>query len=263
MVSPTTLQIETGGGIATLWMNRPERHNAFDETLISELHDAFARLDGDATIRVIVLGGRGRSFSAGADLGWMRRAAAYSVDENLRDARALAAMLKAIDRARKPTIARIHGAALGGGTGLACACGIAVASTDASFATTEVKFGIVPATIGPYVVRAIGERNASRYFVTAERFDAHEARRIGMVHDVCAPDELDARVRAIVDSVLAGGPQAQAIAKDLIRSLVHRPIDDVVIEETAQCIAGLRATPEAKEGVGAFLDKREPPWRGG
>ena len=121
----------------------------------------------------------------------------------------------------------------------------------------------MPATIGPYVVRAIGERNASRYFVTAERFDAHEARRIGMVHDVCAPDELDARVRAIVDSVLAGGPQAQAIAKDLIRSLVHRPIDDVVIEETAQCIAGLRATPEAKEGVGAFLDKREPAWRGG
>jgi methylglutaconyl-CoA hydratase len=261
MTTYQTLQIETGDGVATVWMNRPERHNAFDETLIGELRDAVVRLDADSTVRVIVLGGRGRSFSAGADLGWMRRAAAYSVDENLRDARALAAMLRAIDRARKPTLARIHGAALGGGTGLACACSIAVASTDASFATTEVKFGIVPATIGPYVMRAIGERMASRYFVTAERFDAHEARRIGMVHDVCAPDELDARVRGIVDSVLAGGPLAQAVAKDLVRSLVHRPIDDAVIEETAQCIAALRATPEAKEGVGAFLDKREPAWR--
>jgi methylglutaconyl-CoA hydratase len=260
-VNPSTLEIETVDGVATVWMNRPERHNAFDETLIRDVHDAFVRLDAEAAVRVIVLAGRGRSFSAGADLGWMRRAAAYSVDENLRDARALAAMLRAIDRARKPTIARIHGAALGGGAGLACACSIAVASTDASFATTEVRFGIVPATIGPYVVRAIGERAASRYFVTAERFDAHEAKRIGIVHDVCAPDALDARVRAFIDSVLAGGPLAQAAAKDLIRSIVHRPIDDAVIEDTAQCIAVLRATPEAKEGIGAFLDKRDPAWR--
>jgi methylglutaconyl-CoA hydratase len=172
-------------------------------------------------------------------------------------------MLRTIDRTRKPTLARIHGAALGGGTGLACACNVAIASTDASFATTEVKFGIVPATIGPYVVRAIGERMASRYFLTAERFDAHEARRIGMVHDVCAPAELDDRVRSLAGNLLVGGPCAQAAAKQLIRSIVHRPIDDRLIEETAQCIANLRATPEAKEGVGAFLDKREPRWRQG
>jgi methylglutaconyl-CoA hydratase len=262
-VNYQSLQVEVSDGVATVWMNRPDRHNAFDETLIAELNDTFRRLDDDAEARVIVLAGRGKSFSAGADLNWMRRAAAYTLDENLGDARALAAMLRTIDRTRKPTLARIHGAALGGGTGLACACNVAIASTDASFATTEVKFGIVPATIGPYVVRAIGERMASRYFLTAERFDAHEARRIGMVHDVCAPAELDDRVRSLAGNLLVGGPCAQAAAKQLIRSIVHRPIDDRLIEETAQCIANLRATPEAKEGVGAFLDKREPRWRQG
>ena len=255
-----TLQVEIGERIATVWMNRPDRHNAFDEALIDELGDAFRTLDDDPSARVVVLAGRGRSFSAGADLDWMRRAAAYGVDENLRDARALAAMLRAIDRMRKPVVARIHGAALGGGTGLACACDIAIASTDASFATTEVKFGLVPATIGPYVVRAIGERHAHRYFLTAERFDAHEAQRIGMVHEVCAADALDERVRAVATSLSVGGPNAQASAKALIRSLAHRPIDDAVIDETAQCIAQLRATPEAREGIAAFLEKRRPKW---
>ena len=179
-----------------------------------------------------MLGGRGKSFSAGADLNWMRRAAGYTVEENLRDARALAA----------------------------CACNIAIATTEASFATTEVKFGIVPATIGPYVVRAIGERNAYRCFLTAERFDANEARRIGMVHDVCAPEAIDGRVHAVASSLLAGGPTAQGAAKQLIRSLVHRAVDEIVIEETAQCIANLRATPEAREGIAAFLEKRQPSW---
>ena len=255
------LDVRVDSGVATVWMNRPERHNAFDETLIAELQAVFTVLDDDAATRVIVLAGRGKSFSAGADLNWMRRAAAYGVEENLRDARALAAMLRTIDRTRKPTVARVHGAALGGGTGLACACNIAIASTDASFATTEVKFGIVPATVGPYVVRAIGERMASRYFLTAERFDAHEARRIGMVHEVCAPEALDERVRAVTQSLLAGGPNAQAAAKLLLRTITHRTIDDALIEDTARCIAELRATPEAKEGVGAFLDKRDPGWR--
>lgn len=255
-----SLQIEISNGIATIWMNRPDRHNAFDETLIAELDDAFRSLDDDARIRIIVLGGRGKSFSAGADLNWMRRAAGYTVEENLRDARALAAMLRSIDRAKKPSIARIHGAALGGGTGLACACNIAIATTEASFATTEVKFGIVPATIGPYVVRAIGERNAYRYFLTAERFDANEARRIGVVHEVCAPDAIDGRVHAVASSLLVGGPKAQAAANQLIRSLVHRAVDEIVIEETAQRIANLRATPEAREGIAAFLEKRQPSW---
>ena len=255
------LDVRVDSGVATVWMNRPERHNAFDDTLIVELQAAFSVLDDDAATRVIVLAGHGKSFSAGADLNWMRRAAAYGLEENLRDARALAAMLRTIDRTRKPTVARVHGAALGGGTGLACACNIAIASTDASFATTEVKFGIVPATIGPYVVRAIGERMASRYFLTAERFDAHEARRIGMVHDVCAPEALDERVRSVAQSLLAGGPNAQAAAKLLLRTITHRTIDDALIEDTARCIAELRATPEAKEGVGAFLDKRDPGWR--
>jgi methylglutaconyl-CoA hydratase len=254
------VQLDIADGIATIWMNRPDRHNAFDETLIAELDDAFRRLDDDPHTRVIVLGGRGKSFSAGADLNWMRRAAGYTVEENLRDARALAATLRSIDRAHKPTIARIHGAALGGGTGLACACNVAIATTEASFATTEVKFGIVPATIGPYVVRAIGERNAYRYFLTAERFDANEARRIGMVHEVCAPDDLDGRVHAIASSLLVGGPRAQFAAKQLIRTLAHCAVDEVVIEETAQCIANLRATPEAKEGIAAFLEKRPPGW---
>ena len=254
------LHVEWNEGVATVWMNRPERHNAFDEILIGELDDAFRRLDEDARTRVIVLGGRGKSFSAGADLNWMRRAAGYTFEENLRDARALAAMLRSIDRVQKPTIARIHGPTLGGGTGLACVCNIAIATSDATFATTEVKFGIVPATIGPYVVRAIGERNAGRYFLTAERFDAKEAMRIGMVHEVCDADALDNRIHALTSALMVGGPKAQAEAKLLIRSLAHRAVDDDVIEDTAQCIAKLRATSEAKEGIAAFLDKRQPDW---
>ena len=256
-----TLEIERGPGVATVWMNRPERHNAFDESLIRELRRAFEHLSADDAARVIVLGGRGKSFSAGADLNWMRRAAGYGVDENLRDARALAAMLRAIDRTPKPTIARIHGAALGGGMGLACACDIAIAATEASFATTEVRFGIIPATIGPYVVRAIGARMASRYFLTGERVSAEEAHRLGVVHEVCAADALDERVRAVTQSVLAGGPRAQSAAKMLLRQIANRTIDDAVIEETAHAIADLRVTPEAREGVAAFLDKREPTWR--
>ncbi|WP_434514309.1 enoyl-CoA hydratase/isomerase family protein [Dechloromonas sp. ARDL1] len=258
----TTLEIELKGPVATVWMNRPDLHNAFDETLITELTAAFMALDDDADIRAVVLAGRGKSFSAGADLNWMRRAANNGIDENLNDARALAHMLRTIAEMKKPTIARVQGAALGGGMGLASACDIAVASTKAVFATSEVKFGIIPSAISPYVLRAIGARQAYRYFQSAERIDAARAREIGLVHEAVEPEQLDAKVQEIVDALQIGGPAAQAAAKALIRAVNNQPINDHVVEDTAHRIAHLRATPEAREGISAFLDKRQPNWMG-
>jgi len=258
----TTLEIQLNGPVATVWMNRPDLHNAFDETLITELTAAFMALDDDADIRAVVLAGRGKSFSAGADLNWMRRAANNGIDENLNDARALAKMLRTIAEMNKPTIARVQGAALGGGMGLASACDIAVASTKAVFATSEVKFGIIPSAISPYVLRAIGARQAYRYFQSAERIDAARAREIGLVHETVEPEQLDAKVQEIVDALLIGGPAAQAAAKELIRAVNNQPINDHVVEDTAHRIAHLRATPEAREGISAFLDKRQPNWMG-
>ena len=255
-----TLEIERQNSVATIWMNRPDRHNAFDENLIAELTAAFQALETDESVRVAVLAGRGKSFSAGADLNWMKRAAGYTVEQNLADARQLATMLRTVAELRKPTIARVHGAALGGGMGLAAACDLCVASTAASFATSEARFGLIPATIGPYVLRAIGARQASRYFLTAERMDARRAWELGLAHELTEPDELDARIRDIVNALVAGGPQAQAAAKDLIRALAGRPIDDALVKDTAQRIARIRATPEAKEGLSAFLEKRPPNW---
>lgn len=258
----TTLEIELHGPVATIWMNRPDLHNAFDEILIAELTAACIALDDDADVRVVVLAGRGKSFSAGADLNWMRRAANNGLDDNLNDARALAHMLRTLAEINKPTIARVQGAALGGGMGLAAACDVAVASTKAVFATSEVRFGIIPSAISPYVLRAIGARQATRYFQTAERIDAVRAREIGLVHETVAPEALDAKVREIVDSLLQGGPLAQAAAKDLIRAVDGQPVNDTLVEETAHRIAHLRATPEAREGIGAFLEKRSPNWMG-
>ncbi|WP_374246054.1 enoyl-CoA hydratase/isomerase family protein [Zoogloea sp.] len=255
-----TLEIARDGGIATIWMNRPDVHNAFNEALIAELTDACRQLDADDTVRAVVLAGRGKSFSAGADLNWMRRAADASVDENLADARKLAGMLRALAELTKPTIARVQGAALGGGMGLASACDICVASTAASFATSEVRFGIIPSAISPYVLRAIGARQAGRYFQTAERISAAEAKALGLAHEVVAPEELDAKVAGIVAALLVGGPKSQAAAKDLIRAVADRPVSDAVVEDTARRIAELRATPEAKEGLAAFLDKRPAAW---
>jgi methylglutaconyl-CoA hydratase len=255
-----TLEIERQGGVATLWMNRPEVHNAFDETLIAELTAACEALDADASVRVVVLAGRGKSFSAGADLNWMKRAANNGVAENLQDARALARMLRVLAEMKKPTIARVQGAALGGGTGLTAACDIAIASTQAVFATSEVKFGIIPSAISPYVVRAIGARQSYRYFQSAERIDAQRACALGLVHEVVAPEQLDAKLQEIVAALLQGGPLSQAAAKALIRAVDNQPIDDAVVEDTAQRIAHLRATPEAKDGIAAFLDKRPPAW---
>jgi methylglutaconyl-CoA hydratase len=256
------LEIQLTGPVATLWMNRPDLHNAFDETLIAELTAACIALDEDKDVRIVILAGRGKSFSAGADLNWMKRAANNGLDDNLNDARALANMLRTLAEMKKPTIARIQGAALGGGMGLAAACDIAVASTKAVFATSEVKFGIIPSAISPYVLRAIGARQAYRYFQSAERIDATRAREIGLVHEAVDPEQLDAKVQEIVGSLLQGGPLSQAAAKDLIRTVSGRPINDTLVDDTAHRIAHLRATPEAREGIVAFLDKRQPNWIG-
>lgn len=257
-----SLEIELNGPVATIWMNRPDLHNAFDEILIAELTAACIALDEDKDVRVVVLAGRGKSFSAGADLNWMKHAANNGVDENLNDARALARMLRVLAEMKKPTIARVHGAALGGGTGLTAACDIAVASSKAFFATSEVKFGIIPSAISPYVMRAIGARQAYRYFQSAERIDATRAHELGLVHEAVAPEQLDAKVQEIVNALIQGAPLAQAAAKDLIRAVDNQPINDNLVEDTAHRIAHLRATPEAREGIAAFLEKRSPAWIG-
>jgi methylglutaconyl-CoA hydratase len=256
------LQIELTGPVATIWMNRPDLHNAFDEILIAELTAACIALDEDKDIRVVILAGRGKSFSAGADLNWMKRAANNGLDDNLNDARALANMLRTLAEMKKPTIARVQGAALGGGMGLASACDIAIASTKAVFATSEVKFGIIPSAISPYVLRAIGARQASRYFQSAERIAADRAREIGLVHETVEPEALDTKVQEIVSALLQGGPLAQTAAKDLIRAVDGQMINQTLVEDTAHRIAHLRATPEAREGIAAFLDKRQPNWIG-
>ena len=255
-----TLEIESVGLVATLWMNRPELHNAFNPQLIAELTDACRMLDADANVRVVVLAGRGKSFSAGADLNWMKAAGQASVEDNLEDARRLAAMLRTLAELRKPTIARVQGAALGGGMGLAAACDLCVASTRAVFATSEVRFGITPATISPYVIRAIGQRQAYRYFQTAERIDAQRAWEIGLAHEVATPEGLDARIQQLIEALLPGGPQAQAEAKALIRTVAGQPMSDALMEDTARRIATLRATPEAREGLAAFLEKLPAAW---
>jgi methylglutaconyl-CoA hydratase len=251
---------EPGRAVAWVWMAKPAIHNAFDETLIAELTATLLALDADPAVRVIVLAGEGKSFSAGADLAWMQRQGAASVEENLADARRLAALFRTLSTLAKPTIARVHGAALGGGMGLAAACDICVASDRAVFATSEVKFGIIPSAISPYVVRAIGERQAYRYFQTAERISAVRAREIGLVHEVTDGEGLDAQIAAIVEVLLAGGPNAQAAATDLIRAVANKPVTDEVVDDTARRIATLRATPEAREGLSAFLDKRQAAW---
>lgn len=255
-----TLEIERSGRVATIWMNRPEVFNAFNEQLIGDLSAACSELDADPSVRVVILGGRGRHFSAGADLNWMKRASSYGEAENLEDSRRFARMLRTLSEMSKPTIARVQGAALGGGTGLAAACDMAVASANAVFATSEVKFGIIPAVISPYVLRAIGPRHALRYFQSGERISADEALTMGLVNEVTADDALDTGVAALVDALMAGAPRAQQAAKDLIQAINGRSIDDTVMEETAQRIARQRATDEGKDGIASFLEKRTPTW---
>jgi methylglutaconyl-CoA hydratase len=259
-MSYETLEIAREGGVATIWMNRPDVHNAFNAQLIADLTAACRELDADATVRAVVLAGRGKSFSAGADLNWMKAAGEASEAENFADAMRLAGMLRTLAEMNKPTIARVHGAALGGGMGLASACDICIAGDKAVFATSEVRFGIIPSAISPYVIRAIGERQAYRYFQTAERIGSTRAAELGLAHEAVATEALDTKVKEVVEALLQGGPKSQAAAKDLIRAVANRPVSDAVVEDTARRIASLRATPEAKEGLAAFLDKRPAAW---
>lgn len=255
-----TLKIERVDRVATIWMNRPDVFNAFDEGLISDLFAACNELDTDPSVRVVVLGGAGKHFSAGADLNWMKRASSYGPQENLADARLFAKMLHKLSTLSKPTVARVQGAALGGGTGLAAACDLAIATSDAVFATSEVKFGIIPSVISPYVLRAIGARHALRYFQTGERFSAERAYEIGLITEVCERDLLDERVKSLTDQLIVGAPLAQKAAKDLIAAIDGRSIDEDVCEETAKRISNQRATDEAKDGIVSFLEKRTPAW---
>jgi methylglutaconyl-CoA hydratase len=247
-------------GVATLTLNRPDVHNAFDDRLIAELTHKLREAAHNHAVRVIVLAANGKSFSAGADLNWMKRMAHYSDAENLRDGVALADLMHTITVLPKPTVARVQGPAYGGGVGLVACCDIAVGSRAAVFSLSEVRLGLIPAVISPHVIAAIGERQARRYFLTAERFDAAEALRIGLLHVLVDDAQLDEALRGIVDHLLKGGPKAQGAAKDLIASVANRPIDRRLVEDTAERIARIRVTPEGKEGIAAFLEKRAPGW---
>ncbi len=247
-------------GVAQVTMARPAVFNAFDEAMIAALDAAFALLADDPGVRVIVLAGEGRHFSAGADLQWMQRASNASQEWNLQDARRFAAMLARIDRCPRPTVARVQGAALGGGVGLACACDVAVAADDASFAVSEAKFGILPAVIGPYLTNAVGNRQARRLALTTERIGAAGALALGLVQHVVAPDALDASVDRVVADLLAGGPAAQREIKQLFAQLEVGAVTPAVIELTAQTIGRVRGTDEAREGFAAFLAKRPANW---
>ena len=251
----------TPQGVATVTLNRPKLHNAFNDLVIERLADIFDDLSRQDGIRVIVIRGEGPSFSAGGDLAWMRRAAEFTEEQNYEDARALAGMLRTLNECPNPTLALVQGNCFAGGTGVAAACDVAVATRSSLFALTEVRLGLIPATISPYVVAAIGARNARRYFLTAERFNAVEAHRIGLVHELVEDEAglIAARDR-LVAAVLAGAPGAIADAKALVSLVALRPVDDEIADETARRIAAARATPEAREGLAAFFEKRKPSW---
>lgn len=258
-MSGCSIEIDSRG-IATLTLDRAERHNAFDDGLIGELLEALQRLASDDSVRVVVLRAAGKSFSAGADLNWMRRMADYDETQNRADAMQLAELMRCLNTLPRVTVARVQGAAFGGGVGLIACCDIALASENARFSLSEVRLGLIPAVISPYVVRAIGERAARRYMLSAERFDAAEARRLGLVHEVVAADHLDTRLEALLDILTQAGPAAQAAAKDLVLAVTGKPIESALIEDTASRIAAIRASREGREGVAAFLEKRKPDW---
>ncbi len=256
-----TLQVDkTPAGIALVWLNRPDVRNAFNETMIAELTAAFRALDADGAVRAIVLAGHGKAFCAGADLNWMKKMAGYSFEQNYADALALADMLHTIHTVRKPTLARVHGPAFAGGMGLVAACDVAVAAHGAEFCLSEVKLGLIPATISPYVIAAMGERAAYRYMLTAEVFPAAEAYRIGFVQEIAQDHELDGVINQMLGHLVSGSPAAHASTKDLLRAVAGQRLGPDLIKDTATRIAAARASDEGKEGIRSFLEKRKPAW---
>lgn len=257
-----TIQVVVADGVATVTLDRPAVRNAFSDTMIGELTRAFVDVGRRADAKVIVLAASGKAFCAGADLNWMKRMSGYSDAENRADALLLARMLKTIHDCPKPVVARVQGDVYAGGTGLVAACDIAVAAREAGFCLSETRLGLIPATIGPYVIRAMGERAARRYMLTAERFDAMEALRIGFVHEVVEADGLDAAVARHVAVLLANSSNAMDETKRLIRDVATAPLDEALLEDTAGRIAAVRASDEGKEGIRSFLEKRKPAWVG-
>jgi methylglutaconyl-CoA hydratase len=247
-------------GVATVTLTAPEKHNAFDEQMVEVLTEAFTLLGDYPGARCMILAAEGKHFSAGADLHWMKRMAAYSAEDNYRDARQLAAMLHALYSLAIPTIARVQGAAYGGAIGLISCCDIAVGSENASFCLSEVKIGLIPATISPYVVETIGARAARRYFQTAEQFDAKTAQHLGLLHEVVSQEQLDTTIAGLTKSLLNNSPQAVRAAKKLIEEIKGQPINDVLLDKTSALIADIRVSPEGQAGLQAFLNKCKAPW---
>ncbi|MCF8475054.1 MAG: enoyl-CoA hydratase/isomerase family protein [Emcibacter sp.] len=262
MTYATLLFEQDESGIAKVTLNRPDVHNAFDEHMIRELRDVFDRIEEDKSCRVVVLRGAGKSFSAGADLGWMKRASGFSHNQNIADAEYLASMLSSLNGSGKMTIACVHGAALGGGLGLLSCCDVVIADQNTTFALSEVKIGLIPATISPYVLKAMGARNARRYFQTGERFKGVKAYEMGLVHELTTTEEdMENALNAILDHVRANGPHAMQEAKRLIKDYAGKPLSADMMEDSAERIAAIRARPEAREGLNAFLEKRKPNWQ--
>ena len=255
-----TLQIEREGFVARVWLNRPDVRNAFNDGVIAELRNTFDSLAADTSLRAIVLGGRGKAFCAGADLSWMKTMAGYTWEQNRADAQALADMLWAIYRCPVPVVGRIQGDCYAGGVGLAAVCDVLVAADGVQFCLSEARLGLLPATISPYVIRAMGEQAARRYFVTAERFSAAQAAAMGFVHEVCVADALDAKVDEIVATLVGNGPMALRACKALVQDVAGQPVSAALREETARRIADVRASDEGREGVQSFLGKRKPEW---
>jgi len=247
-------------GVSTITLNRPELHNAFDDHFIKELTEAIRDINQDETCKILVLAANGKSFSAGADLNWMKRMSGYSWDENYHDSLKLAGLMQELHDCKKTTIAIVKGAAFGGGVGLVACCDIVLSSEHALFCLSEVKLGLIPSVISPYVVKAIGERNAKRYFVTAEQFDAQDAKEMNLVHKIFAKDEIDMQTSDYINRILANSPEAMYQAKRLVDYVADKEISEEVVLETAQRIADIRASSEGKEGVAAFLEKRPANW---